>query len=109
MNKGTIDICQEPLHFYEPSMSGWTSGLTFIGELKLDKSGNRIPVLLFLLPVGGSPSPQWLNDSIHREVNYFSNFKQSRIGMRFGKVKGIPLASEGRKVSQNQGGSIVPN
>lgn len=87
--QGNMIYAKEPLHFYEPSMSGLDSGLTF-GEALIRQIPDSIPVLLIPAAVGGSSITQWLNDSIHREVKLFSNFKQkAELGMRFGTVKGI--------------------
>ena len=90
LNKqGNIIFAKEPLHFYEPSMAGLDSGLSF-GKSLIKHIPDSISVLLIPTAVGGSSISQWLNDSIHREVKLFTNFKQkAELGMRFGTVKGI--------------------
>tara|TARA_R110000764_G_scaffold25830_4_gene61672 strand:- start:1633 stop:2460 length:828 start_codon:yes stop_codon:yes gene_type:complete len=90
LNKqGNIILAKEPLHFYEPTMAGLDSGLSF-GKALIKHIPDSISVLLIPTAVGGSSISQWLNDSIHREVKLFSNFKQkAELGMRFGTVKGI--------------------
>tara|TARA_R110000796_G_scaffold47977_7_gene115183 strand:- start:52521 stop:53348 length:828 start_codon:yes stop_codon:yes gene_type:complete len=90
LNKqGNIIFAKEPLHFYEPTMAGLDSGLSF-GKALIKHIPDSISVLLIPTAVGGSSISQWLNDSIHREVKLFSNFKQkAELGMRFGTVKGI--------------------
>jgi hypothetical protein len=87
--KGDIIFAKEPLHFYEPSMAGLDSGLSF-GKALIGQIPDSISVLLIPTAVGGSSISQWLNDSIHRDVKLFSNFKQkAELGMRYGTVKGI--------------------
>ena len=87
--RGNIIIAKEPLHFYEPSMAGLDSGLSF-GKALIKHIPDSISVLLVPTAVGGSSISQWLNDSIHREVKLFSNFKRmAELGMQFGTVKGI--------------------
>ena len=87
--KGNIIIAKEPLHFYEPSMAGLDSGLSF-GKSLIKHIPDSISVLLVPTAVGGSSISQWLNDSIHREVKLFSNFKRmAELGMQYGTVKGI--------------------
>ncbi len=90
LNKqGNIIIAQEPLHFYEPSMAGLDSGLSF-GKALARHIPDSISVLLIPTAVGGSSISQWLNDSIHREVKLLSNFKQkAELGKHYGTVKGI--------------------
>ncbi|MEZ4970696.1 MAG: sialate O-acetylesterase [Flavobacteriaceae bacterium] len=87
--KGDIIFAKEPLHFYEPSMAGLDSGLSF-GKSVIRQIPDSISVLLIPTAVGGSSISQWLNDSIHREVKLLSNFKQkAEWGMRYGTIKGI--------------------
>ncbi|MCK0145953.1 sialate O-acetylesterase [Arenibacter sp. F26102] len=87
--QGDMIYAKEPLHFYEPSMAGLDSGLSF-GKTLIKHIPDSISVLLIPTAVGGSSITQWLNDSIHREVKLFTNFKQkAELGMRFGTVKGI--------------------
>mgnify|MGYP000025289992 FL=1 len=90
LNKqGNIILAKEPLHFYEPTMAGLDSGLSF-GKALIKHIPDSISVLLIPTAVGGSSISQWLNDSIHREVKLFSNFKQkAELGMQYGTVKGI--------------------
>ncbi|MBC8768122.1 sialate O-acetylesterase [Arenibacter sp. BSSL-BM3] len=87
--QGDMIYAKEPLHFYEPSMSGLDSGLSF-GKSLIKHIPDSISVLIIPTAVGGSSISQWLNDSIHREVKLFTNFKEkAELGMRFGTVKGI--------------------
>ena len=88
-NQGKMILAKEPLHFYEPSMAGLDSGLSF-GKALTQHIPDSISVLLIPAAVGGSSISQWLNDSIHREVKLLSNFKQTaELGLRRGVVKGI--------------------
>ncbi|MCK0192154.1 sialate O-acetylesterase [Arenibacter sp. F20364] len=87
--QGKMIFAKEPLHFYEPSMAGLDSGLAF-GKALTQHIPDSISVLLIPTAVGGSSISQWLNDSIHREVKLFSNFKRmTELGMQYGTVKGI--------------------
>lgn len=86
---GNIIVAKEPLHFYEPTMAGLDSGLSF-GKTLIKHIPDSISVLMVPTAVGGSSISQWLNDSIHREVKLFSNFKRmAELGMQYGTVKGI--------------------
>jgi hypothetical protein len=90
LNKhGDIISAKEPLHYYEPSMAGLDCGLSF-GKALIAQIPDSISVLIIPTAVGGSSISQWLNDSIHREVQLLSNFKQkAQSGRRFGVIKGI--------------------
>lgn len=87
--QGDIIYAKEPLHFYEPSMTGLDSGLSF-GKALIKQIPDSISVLLIPTAVGGSSITQWLNDSEHRKVKLLTNFKEKvALGMRFGALKGI--------------------
>ncbi len=87
--KGELVIAKEPLHFYEPSRTGLDCGLSFAKEL-LRQIPDSINILLLPAAVGGSSVSQWLGDSIHRNVQLLTNFKEKiQIAKKFGVVKGI--------------------
>lgn len=65
---------KEPLHFYEPSMTGLDSGLSFAKEL-LEYIPKNVIVAILPCAVGGSSIEQWLNDESHRGVKLLSNMK----------------------------------
>jgi hypothetical protein len=86
---GEVIIAKEPLHFYEPSLTGLDCGLSFGNEL-LKQIPKDISILLIPTAVGGSSISQWLGDSLHKNVKLFTNFKEkAALGMRYGKIKGI--------------------
>lgn len=86
---GEIIIAKEPLHFYEPAMTGLDSGLSF-GRKMIRHIPDSIHVLLLPAAVGGSSVSQWLGDSLHRDVKLLSNFKEKvETGRTYGEIKGI--------------------
>ncbi len=86
---GDLLIAKEPLHFYEPAMTGLDCGLSFGKEL-LNHIPDSISILLIPTSVGGSAIGQWINDSTYREVSLLSNFKEKvEIGKKYGDIKGI--------------------
>lgn len=87
--EGELIIAKEPLHFYEPTMSGLDCGLTF-GKTLLSQIPDSISILLLPTAVGGSSISKWLGDSIHRNVKLLSNFKEKvAIGKKYGRIKGV--------------------
>jgi len=86
---GNLIIAKEPLHFYEPSMTGLDCGLSF-GKALTRLIPDSISVMLIPTAVGGSSISQWLGDSTHRNVKLLTNFKEkAEIGMNYGQIKGI--------------------
>ena len=82
-------MAKEPLHFYEPSLTGLDCGLSFGKEL-LKHIPDSIYILLIPTAVGGSSISQWVNDSTFKNVTLFSNFREKLdIGKKYGKIKGI--------------------
>jgi len=86
---GQLIIAKEPLHFYEPNLTGLDCGYSF-GTTILKNVPADISVLLIPTAVGGSSISQWLGDSLYRNVKLFSNFVEKlEIGKRYGTIKGI--------------------
>lgn len=88
-NKNEWIIAKEPLHFYQPQLTGLDCGLSFAKELK-----RSVPedVVIALLPcaVGGSSVDFWLSDSVFNGVRLKSNFKEKvNLGKKVGIIKGI--------------------
>ena len=80
---------QEPLHFYEPPLTGLDCGLSF-GREMLKYVADSISIALIPCAVGGSEIQQWIGDSIHRNVKLYSNFKQKvELAKKQGTIKGI--------------------
>ena len=88
-NTGRIVVAKEPLHFYEPNLTGLDCGVMFARTL-IKEIQDSILILMVPTAVGGSSISQWLGDSTHRGVPLLSNFfKHVEIGKQFGVIKGI--------------------
>lgn len=82
-------IAKEPLHLYQPKLTGLDSGVSFAREL-LKNVRDSITIGLVPCAVGGSPIQAWYGDSVFNGVQLFSNFKQKAgMAMKFGTIKGI--------------------
>jgi len=90
LNKnGEIIIAKEPLHFYEPYLTGLDCGLSFGKEL-IRHIPDSISILMIPTAVGGTSISQWLGDSTFRDVQLFKNFtKKMNIGRNYGTIKGV--------------------
>ena len=88
-SRNEIVVAKEPLHFYEPDLTGLDCGMAFARRL-LEDVDQDIFVLLVPVAVGGSSSHQWLGDSVHRSVQLMTNF-QHRVAAveKYGTIKGI--------------------
>ncbi len=87
--QGDIVIAKEPLHFYEPQLTGLDCGMAFAKRLLKDVDEN-VTILLIPAAVGGSSSHQWLGDSVHRGVRLMTNFQQRvSSATKYGIIKGI--------------------
>lgn len=88
-NEGRVILAKEPLHFYEPNLTGLDCGLSFARRLLKDAPQN-VSVLLIPTAVGGSAISQWLGDSVYRSVQLFSNFTSKvNDAKQLGIIKGI--------------------
>jgi len=86
---GQLIYAKEPLHFYEPTLTGLDCGLSF-GKTLIKSIPDSISILLIPAAVGGSSISQWLYDSVHRNVKLLSNFNQKvETGKRYGTIKAI--------------------
>lgn len=80
---------KEPLHFYEPKMTGLDCGLSFARHL-LKEVPSNVTIAILPCAVGGSAIEQWLNDDTHRGVPLLSNFKSKvAIAKKQGTIKAI--------------------
>ncbi len=94
-------LAKEPLHYYEPGLAGLDCGVSFARAL-LKKVHEDVSVLVIPASVGGSSVKQWLNDSVHRNVSLYSNFRNKmETGKKYGVIKGI-LWHQG----ENDAGSV---
>ncbi len=86
---GDLVLAKEPLHFYEPNLTGLDCGRSFALAL-LGKIPDDVSILMIPTAVGGSAISQWLNDETYRNVTLLSNFKEKvTLGKSFGTVKGV--------------------
>lgn len=86
---GELILAKEPLHFYEPTLTGLDCGLSF-GKHLLKYIPDSVSILLIPTAVGGSAIQQWISDETYRNVPLFSNFKEkTAIGNQYGTVKAI--------------------
>jgi hypothetical protein len=86
---GDLILAKEPLHFYEPGLTGLDCGLSFGKEL-LKHIPRSISILILPTAVGGSSIAQWLGDSTYRNVTLLTNFSEKvKIGNTYGQIKGI--------------------
>jgi hypothetical protein len=84
-----IVVAKEPLHFYEPTLTGLDCGVSFASML-LNDIPDSVSILLVPTAVGGSSIQQWLGDSVWREVKLLSNFSEKvKAATDIGIVKGI--------------------
>jgi len=82
-------VAKEPLHLYQPKLTGLDAGLSFAREL-LKHVGDSITIGLVPTAVGGSPIESWMNDSVFNGVRLYSNFKdKAGTAMKYGEIKGI--------------------
>ena len=80
---------KEPLHFYEPSLTGLDCGLSF-GKMLVHNLDDSITIAVIPCAVGGSSIHQWLGDSLFRNVRLLSNFKSKVDFVKdYGTIKGI--------------------
>lgn len=78
-------IAKEPLHFYEPKQAGLDCGIRF-GKTLLKYLPDSISIAMIPCAVGGSSVYQWLGDSLHRNVNLYSNFVEK---INMAKERGV--------------------
>jgi len=82
-------LAKEPLHFYEPSLTGLDCGLSF-GREMIKQIPDSVTIAIIPCAVGGSKIQQWLGDSIYRNVQLLSNIKNNlEFAKQYGVVKGI--------------------
>ncbi len=82
-------LAKEPLHPYEPVLTGLDCGVSFARTL-LDKVPQDVTIAMIPCAIGGSAIHQWLGDSLYRGVHLYSNFEEKlSIAKEKGTVKGI--------------------
>jgi hypothetical protein len=101
---GRIIRAKEPLHFYEPQLTGLDCGLSF-GKKLISEIDSSITLLLIPTAVGGSSTHQWLGDSLHRNVKLQTNFREKvSLVKKAGTIKGI-LWHQGESDAES---SLIP-
>jgi hypothetical protein len=86
---GEIIPAREPLHWYEPLLTGLDCGLSF-GKTLASHLPDSVSILILPTAVGGSSISQWIGDSTYRNVTLLSNFKEKvALGKANGTIKGI--------------------
>lgn len=82
-------VAKEPLHFYQPKLTGLDCGMSFARRLKSEINDD---IVIAILPtaVGGSSIKYWLNDSIFNGVHLRSNLiEKINLAKQYGTLKGI--------------------
>lgn len=86
---GHLILAKEPLHFYEPSLTGLDCGVSF-AKAVIKKAPSDVSILLLPVAVGGSAISQWIHDSVHRSVKLYSNYLEKiSIAKKYGTLKAI--------------------
>jgi hexosaminidase len=80
---------KEPLHFYQPQLTGLDCGMSFAREL-INHLDSNIVIALLPCAVGGSSVNFWLNDSTFHGIHLKSNFMEKvELAKKRGVLKGI--------------------
>ena len=88
-NSGQWVYAKEPLHFYEPKLTGLDCGLSFARTL-LSEIPEGVSIGLIPCAVGGSSIEQWLGNETYRDVKLLSNLKERiAYAQKFGSIKGF--------------------
>jgi Carbohydrate esterase, sialic acid-specific acetylesterase len=86
---GQLIVAKEPLHWYEPALTGLDCGYSF-GKTIIKNVPADVSVLIIPAAIGGSSISHWLGDSLYRNVKLYSNFlSKVEIAKQFGVIKGI--------------------
>lgn len=86
---GELILAKEPLNRYEPNLKGLDCGMSFGNEL-LQRIPDSVSILLIQTAIGSSSIDQWIEDSLHRNINLLSNFREKVIlAKKFGTIKGL--------------------
>jgi hypothetical protein len=82
-------LAKEPLHYYEPVLTGLDCGLSF-GREMLKHVPDSVSIALIPCAVGGSSVQHWLGDSLYRGVHLLSNLKENvDFAKQYGTIKGV--------------------
>lgn len=82
-------LAKEPLHFYQPKLTGLDCGMSFAKYIAKNIS-NDITIAILPAAVGGSSINYWLSDSVFNDVHLQSNLiEKIRFAKQNGVLKGI--------------------
>jgi hypothetical protein len=82
-------IAKEPLHFYQPKLTGLDCGVSFALEL-IKSLGDSITIGLVPCAVGGSSVDNWLEGKAFNNVELSRNFEErAEVALRSGQIKAI--------------------
>lgn len=82
-------LAKEPLHFYQPKLTGLDCGMSFAKYLAKNIS-NDITIAILPTAVGGSSINYWLTDSVFNDVHLYSNLiEKIQLAKQYGVLKGI--------------------
>ncbi len=88
-SENELVYAKEPLHWYEPTLTGLDCGVSFATKL-LSGIPSEVSILLIPTAIGGSSISQWINNELYRGVKLFSNFEEKvSIAREYGQIKGI--------------------
>lgn len=105
-DRSKLIYAKEPLHFYEPSMTGLDLGMSFAKEI-ITKIPDSISVLIIPTAVGGSSIKKWIENKKHRNVQLLDNFENKvALAKTYGKIKGV-LWHQGESDTNDQ--SLIEN
>lgn len=80
---------KEPLHFYEPRMTGLDCGMSFANQLLADIP-EGYSIAMIPCAIGGSAIEKWLYNKTFRGVALLDNFKSKAEFVKpYGQIKGI--------------------
>ncbi len=80
---------KEPLHFYEPSLTGLDCGMSFANRI-FDSIPDGFSIAVIPCAVGGSSIEQWINNETFRGVTLLDNFKDKvDFAKDYGIIKGV--------------------
>ena len=75
---GEVILAKEPLHFYEPTLTGLDCGLSFGKEL-LKYIPDSVSILLIPTAVGGSAIQQWISDLSSAALSHVPHMGKKRL------------------------------
>ncbi len=101
---GKLIVAKEPLHFYEPSLTGLDCGLSF-GKALLSHIPDSVSILLIPTAVGGSSISQWLGASGRKIADQFQRKSGAGTGIRTNQSH---FVASGRIGCQQNGCHAIP-